>query len=460
MREPQVEDSRAFRLAQLQSDRIRILAVIASLCVLVVATMLRRLIFAGESEKPLLTLFPVFFIVMIGYELLMLYQVRRAQRLEADLSTPTVILTVFVETLFPTTGIILLIVTGLVTPYMALVAPIALTYFLFVILSTLRLSPMLARLTAVFCAGEYALVAIGVYLRFPAPNVNQAMRPIEFCLGNIVVLLAGGMLAGEVARQIRLHIGRALREAHEVERVTSQLETARFVQRSLLPQETPQLEGYDLAGWNQPADQTGGDYYGWLQLGDGRTAVALADVTGPGIDSALLAVACHAYLQASTSQDAGLDGIVTRMNRWFCSDLPPGKLVTFVAGVLDAPSGCVELLSAGHAPLLFYSSAEDKVHRYDAHGVPFGILGAMAYGPAQKLMLAPGDMLVLITDGFFEWTNAADEDFGLDRLCEATRAARDLPAAGIISALHAAVSGFAGSTPQQDDLTAVVLKRL
>ena len=69
-------------------------------------------------------------------------------------------------------------------------------------------------------------------------------------------------------------------------------------------------------------------------------------------------------------------------------------------------------------------------------------------------------MLVLITDGFFEWTNSRDEDFGLDRLHAAIRAARHLPAAEVISALHAAVTGFVGDTPQQDDLTAVVLKRL
>ena len=84
----------------------------------------------------------------------------------------------------------------------------------------------------------------------------------------------------------------------------------------------------------------------------------------------------------------------------------------------------------------------------------------LAYGPAQKISLAPGDMLVLITDGFFEWANAAGEDFGFDRLHDAIRAARDLSAAEAIAAIHAAVSAFSCGTAQQDDLTAVVLKRL
>jgi serine phosphatase RsbU (regulator of sigma subunit) len=245
-----------------------------------------------------------------------------------------------------------------------------------------------------------------------------------------------------------------------VERLNGELESARFVQQSLLPRETPEFGDYDLAGYNKPADQTGGDYYNWRQLADGRTVFMLADVTGHGISSALMAAACHAYTQASIAEDSGLEAIVTRINRLLCDDLPSGKLITFVAGILDPGTGCVDLLSAGHAPLLLYSAAEDRVNSFEAHGVPFGIFRSMAYGPAQRIQLAPGDMLVLITDGFFEWTNAQGEDFGFDRLHAAIRAARDSSAADVISSLHAAVASFAGGTAQQDDLTAVVLKRL
>jgi phosphoserine phosphatase len=100
------------------------------------------------------------------------------------------------------------------------------------------------------------------------------------------------------------------------------------------------------------------------------------------------------------------------------------------------------------------------VESFDAHGVPFGVFRAMAYGPCQEITLAAGDMLVLVTDGFFEWTNAGDEDFGFDRLKEAIRKARDLDAAEVISSLHETVKQFTGGVAQQDDLTAVVLKRL
>jgi len=460
MNEIEMGSSETLTQARLQSDRVRITAMITILCLLFVSTMLRGMAFGGRSEKGLMPLLIVYFGSMIVFECAMLGWVGRVMRRKTDLSRADLILNIFVETLFPTTGIILLIMTGITNPYTALVAPIVLIYFLFIILSTLRLSPLLARLSGVFCAAEYALVCFYVFIRYPVPVVRQAMQPVEYYVGNVIIMLAAGFLAGEVARQIRSHVEATLREAQTVERLNGELESARFVQQSLLPSETPSLGDYDLAGWNKSADQTGGDFYSWRQLGDGRTVIMLADVTGHGISSALMAAACHAYAQASIAQDSDLDAIVTRINGLLCADLPPGKLVTFVAGVLDHSTGSVDLLSAGHGPLLLYSAAEDRVHSYDAHGVPFGVFRMLAYGPAQKISLAPGDMLVLITDGFFEWSNAAGEDFGFDRLHDAIRAARDLSAAEAIGAIHAAVSAFSCGTAQQDDLTAVVLKRL
>jgi serine phosphatase RsbU (regulator of sigma subunit) len=241
--------------------------------------------------------------------------------------------------------------------------------------------------------------------------------------------------------------------------MTSELETARSIQQGLLPKEIPELGDFEIAGFNKPADQTGGDYYGWFRLSDGRTAFTLADVTGHGISSALIASASHAYSRASMGQDSDLAAIVSRINRLLCADLPPGRLVTFVAGALDPATGRVELLSAGHAPLLLYTARDGRVQSFEAHGVPFGVLAGVPYGPPQEIVLAPGDMVVLITDGFFEWTNARDEDFGFERLHAAIRAASGYSPDRLIAHLHESVTAFAGGTPQNDDLTAVVLKR-
>jgi len=452
-------DSKALRQAALRSDRTRIIAILIVLCLLFVFTVARRLVLEGIDAAAVLAIFASFFGAMIAYEAATLRRVTRALREGTEPDPASWISNVVVEALFPTIGLVVLIATGMARPYAALVAPVVLTYFLFISLSTLRLSPNLARLSGLCSAVGYSAVAIYVFARYPTPDLGTGMYPIEFYVGNTVIILVAGLVAGEVARQIRGHVSAALREAHEVERIRGELEAARTIQQGLLPREAPRLAGYDVAGWNQPADQTGGDYFGWQDLPDGRVAFTLADVTGHGIGAALMAATCHAYIRAGMAEQSDLGTILGRVNRLLCGDLPPGKLVTFVAAALEPAEGRLELLSAGHGPLLLYTASDDRVQGFEAHGIPFGIFPT-PYGPTQKIRLAAGDLLVLLTDGFFEWENAADEDFGIPRLQEAIRAARTLPASQVISSIHEAVLRFADGTRQLDDLTAVVVKRL
>ncbi len=453
-------NSKALREAILRSDRIRIITILIVLGLLFVFTVGRRLAVEGIDDARSLAIFAVLFAGMIAYEVVTLRRVTRALREGTEPHPARWIGTVVVEALFPTIGLGMLIATGMARPYAALVAPVVLTYFLFIALSTLRLSPPLARLSGLCSAVGYSAVAIIVFVRYPAPDLGAGLYPIEFYVGNVVVILVAGLVAGEVARQMRGHVSVALREAREVERIRGELETARTIQQGLLPGEPPRLAGYDVAGWNQPADQTGGDFFGWQDLPDGRVAFTLADVTGHGIGAALMAATCHAYTRAGMAERSDLGTILGHLNRLLCDDLPPGKLVTFVAAALEPAEGRLELLSAGHGPLLLYTASDDRVQGFEAHGIPFGIVPTMPYGPAQTIHLAPGDLLVLLTDGFFEWENAQEEDFGIARLQEAIRAAHDLPASQIISSLHEAVVRFAGGTTQLDDLTAVVVKRL
>ncbi len=452
-------NSKALRQAALRSERIRIIAILIVLSLLFVFTAARRLVLEGIDARGL-AIFAAFFGAMIAYEVATLRRVTRALREGTEPAPARWISNVVVEALFPTIGLGVLIAMGMIRPYAALVAPVVLTYFLFISLSTLRLSPALALLSGLCSAVGYSAVAIYVFACYPAPDLGTGVYPIEFYVGNIVVILVAGFVAGEVARQIRGHVSAALRDAREVERIRGELETARTIQQGLLPREAPRLAGYDVAGWNQPADQTGGDFFGWQDLPDGRVAFTLADVTGHGIGAALVAATCHAYTRAGMAEQSDLGAILSQLNRLLCADLPPGKMVTFVAAALDPADGRVDLLSAGHGPLLLYTATDNRVQGFEAHGIPFGIFPTMPYGPAQKIRLAAGDLLVLLTDGFFEWENAADEDFGIARLQEAILAARNLPATQIISSLHEAVVRFADGTRQLDDLTAVVVKRL
>ena len=186
--------------------------------------------------------------------------------------------------------------------------------------------------------------------------------------------------------------------------------------------------------------------------------VILADVTGHGIGPALVTAACRAYGRATLPVEPDFGTAMAHLNELLVADLPPGKMITFVTTVVD-PSGGRLKLSAGHGPLLLYTASDRKVQSLGAHGVPFGFAPGMPYGPAQDIEMAPGDLLVLSTDGFFEWENAQEEEFGLERLEAAIRSAADRPPDQIISHIYQTVTAFAGGTHQADDLTAVIIKR-
>jgi serine phosphatase RsbU (regulator of sigma subunit) len=271
------------------------------------------------------------------------------------------------------------------------------------------------------------------------------------------------MVAAAVAREIRKHLKAALREVEtkrKLEAIQHDLQVARSIQQSLLPKEQPRIEGFDIAGWNQPADDTGGDYFDWKSLPDGKLVVSLADVTGHGIGPALLAALCHAYARSSFGNGHNLTSALEHINESLASDLTTGRFVTFVAAVCCAGCPELEILSAGHGPLFIYARAKDEFTNMNAHGLPFGILPAFQCDPATRLKLERGDLVVLATDGFFEWENAQGQDFGLERMRNVLRKSRDLASADIITELYRAAKEFSNGSKQQDDLTAVVIKRL
>lgn len=218
------------------------------------------------------------------------------------------------------------------------------------------------------------------------------------------------------------------------------------------------LEGFELAGWNRSADETGGDYFDWLTLPDGRVAISMGDVSGHGIGPALIVAVCRAYFRASASSGEGLAAIVDRVNGLLRADLPPDRFITLVAGLLDPATASLELFSAGHGPILFYEAARGVVHSAPADDIPLGVARGLD-GLARTIRFAPGDMLALITDGLHEWASPSGEHYGLERLSAALHRHAALAPDALIAALCAEVEVFAAGTEQQDDLTAVVLKR-
>lgn len=246
-----------------------------------------------------------------------------------------------------------------------------------------------------------------------------------------------------------------LRAKHELEK---ELQIARMIQQRLLPAEAPPVPGYDLAGWNQPANETGGDFYDFLPLPGHRLAVMLGDATGHGVGPALMTTGCRAFTRAVLSETSDLATALPRINGLLAADLSPGHFVTAFTGILEPATNRLTYLSAGQGPVLV-CRADGSTTELEIHGPPLGLFPDFPYDPPNTVDLHRGDVLVLMTDGFYEWASPARDRFGAGRMRDAVRAAHDLPAEEVIRAAYAAVTGFASGTPQHDDLTAVVVKR-
>lgn len=249
-----------------------------------------------------------------------------------------------------------------------------------------------------------------------------------------------------------------LMEFAEKQRIENDLNIARNIQQSIIPKNAPQIPGFEIAGWNQPADKTGGDFFDFQKLPDGQWAIMLADVTGHGIGPALVVAECRALMRATLSVTQALANVVTQVNDLLCADLPDNLFVTCFAGLLHPTDARLTYLSAGHGPLLFFHTAKNEVSELHIDGCPLGILKRFKYGPAREIVFEPGDIALFLTDGFFEWFNPQREQYGIDRIKDFVRANPHLAAAEMLQQLYQQVLTFAEGVPQKDDLTAVIIK--
>jgi serine phosphatase RsbU (regulator of sigma subunit) len=454
--------SQAFYIAELRSERVRIFGVLGFLGVTALVLTARVFLLHTTVLKAHAGWNLALAATLGLYEYAMLRLVNSALRENRELPRLLWISSTILETVVPAIGVAWLTATGFDAAYRPLASPSTLLFFVFIILSILRLDPWNCRLAGITASVSYLTAAVYLGWVPPRPGHPAPVTQTDVSLYAVILLLSG-VLAGAVAGEIRKHVEAALREANtrrQLDRVQRDLQTARDIQQALLPKTPPEIPGLCVAGWNKPADDTGGDFYDWITLEDGRLIVALGDVTGHGIGPALLASACRAYARSGFAAQRELLAAVTQINASIARDLDPTRFVTFATVACFPGAGRLEVLSAGHGPILLYSAAGNSFREIDSQGVPLGILPELVSGPPTEIQLQRGDILLLITDGFVEFENPAQEEFGKARLEEAVRKSRDLPPDKIIQALYEAVLAFSSGTRQADDLTAVLIKRV
>jgi serine phosphatase RsbU (regulator of sigma subunit) len=451
--------SEAFQRAALKSEAYRVTGLLILLSALLAFAIVRGL---STEQYLLLALQTLVLAVIIVHEGIMLFSVLRTLRDGTLVQPSRWVFNVVIESQIPTIGLFLLLASNWQTPYQVMFAPVVLIYFLLIILSTLRLSPSLTLLSGLLSAVGYLFTFLYTELRFQGSAAILVALPKAVYVAYAGLIFCAGIIGAFVASRIRTHVTAALREADlekEIAQINHDLEIARSIQQGLLPEKDLGLEQFDIAGWNKPADQTGGDYFDWQALPDGTVAISLADATGHGIGPALVGASCRAYARASFLTAGARNGVLENLNGLLATDLSANRFVTFAVIFLNPKNGAVRVLSAGHGPILWYKHKGKEIENLEAQGIPLGMIAGAKYSQGIEGQLDQGDILALVTDGFYEWTNPEGEEFGLTRLEDTIRESHHLSAEKIIEKLRSAVGAFCRGTKQQDDLTAVILKR-
>jgi phosphoserine phosphatase RsbU/P len=258
---------------------------------------------------------------------------------------------------------------------------------------------------------------------------------------------------------IKIEHQQLLEERLEKRRMEEELKVASEIQMRLQPVGPPKVEGFDMTGVSFPCREIGGDYYDFVESRkDSQVVIALGDVSGKGTGAALLMSSLHAAVRAQSLTQASICEIMSEINRYLFENTPSSKFVTLFYGKLDPKSGLLTYCNGGHnPPMLIRRSGE--VLKLDIGGLPIGMMQLSKYSEGQ-VEFAPGDVLVIYSDGITESLNEKNEEFGEAQLQEAVQRNMDRSAPGIRDRIEESLSRFVGTTPPFDDMTLMIVKRV
>ena len=243
------------------------------------------------------------------------------------------------------------------------------------------------------------------------------------------------------------------------EKLDREITVARDVQLGTLPQQMPSVPGYDVGGTFSPTDQTGGDLYDFVPLSEHQLFLLMGDATGHGIGPALSATQVRAMLRVALRLGAGLDATFVHINDQLVQDLPDDRFVTGFFGLLDAEKHSVKFHSGGQGPIMHFHAASGEFDWHPASTFPLGYMDQTQLAEATEIILKPGDILGLISDGIYEYENAAGEQFGEERLAEVVSTHGPGDMEGLVRKIMEATRTHGGPVPQADDITIVLVHR-
>jgi sigma-B regulation protein RsbU (phosphoserine phosphatase) len=245
-------------------------------------------------------------------------------------------------------------------------------------------------------------------------------------------------------------------------RLNQSMDLAMKVQQKLLPAQNPVIPGLDIAGKSIYCDETGGDYYDFLEFDTDKSAqlsVVLGDVSGHGISSALLMATARGFLRQRVSMPGTLGQIISDVNRQLAKDVAEyHNFMTLFYLRVDVRHKTLEWVRAGQDPAIFYDPATRSFETLAGEGIPLGVEESWVYAENQKTGLKPGQIIFLATDGVWESENVSGEMYGKERIYDLIRAHAGLSAKGILNIFIDSLYRFSKGKKFEDDVTLVVIK--
>jgi len=284
--------------------------------------------------------------------------------------------------------------------------------------------------------------------------VSQVGLPM--ILANAIGMLIFAKLITNLLTERRT---KAERDAYheELQRKKAELQIAADIQQTFLPKSIPTLKGFDLLAVNCPAREVGGDFYDAIPLGQGKTGLVIADVSGKSVSAALYMALSRTIIRATATWHPDVSLVLADANTIIEEQSDSGMFVTLFYGVLDEKTRTLTYANAGHNPPLLLRAGATDFGRLMPTGVALGAASEQEYG-AEQVTLLPGDLLVLYTDGVTEAINGSNEEFSEARLMETVLSVREHSSREIIREIRDVIDEHAGGEPQFDDITLMVLK--
>lgn len=257
---------------------------------------------------------------------------------------------------------------------------------------------------------------------------------------------------------ISIENARLYQMAVERGRMQRELQLAREMQSSFLPQEIPQLPGWEFSVRWQPAREVAGDYFDFIPVSEDSLGLVIADVTDKGAPAALFMVFTNSILRGSVHPSMNPAESIRNANRLICDKSPNAMFVSLVYALLNIETGNLVWVNAGHNPPMYYNGADDSFELLRRSGMVLGIEPDTVY-EAHSLMLKPGDFLLLYTDGLIDAIDSQGKEFGMQHMEQIVYENRHESAEEIVSRLESALADHSGAITPFDDVTMVLVKR-